>query len=90
VKPPFIDDDDFFAAKHTVLILDGLDERQLADGSDDALKGFVSSLFNLAHRINKSTCGGKKRPQDFGHDLRRLICFNTQLKSGADDEQQTT
>ncbi|MFT4929918.1 MAG: hypothetical protein ACI8WB_006053, partial [Phenylobacterium sp.] len=49
----FIEDETFFEAKHTVLILDGLDERQLADGSDDTLKGFVSGLFRLADRVNR-------------------------------------
>lgn len=49
----FLTNENFFNGKHTVLILDGLDERQLADGSDDALKSFVSGIFRLAERVNK-------------------------------------
>mgnify|MGYP003646112489 CR=1 FL=1 len=49
----FIEDESFFENNNTVLILDGLDERQLADGSDEILKSFVSGIFRLSQKINK-------------------------------------
>jgi uncharacterized protein YjbI with pentapeptide repeats len=48
----FIEDESFFENNNTVLILDGLDERQLADGSDEILKSFVSGVFRLSQKIN--------------------------------------
>ncbi|OLF74892.1 hypothetical protein AWH60_09655 [Pseudoalteromonas haloplanktis] len=51
-ETPFVESDDYFVGKNTVMILDGLDERQITDGSDDTLKSFVSGLFRLADRIN--------------------------------------
>lgn len=39
--------------RHTVIILDGLDERQITDGSDEELKGFVSGIFRMTDRMNQ-------------------------------------
>jgi hypothetical protein len=52
-ETPFVESDDYFVGKNTVMILDGLDERQITDGSDETLKSFVSGLFRLTERINK-------------------------------------
>lgn len=51
----FIENDLFFMGKKTVVILDGLDERQAAEGnSDQFLKDFITNLFNLAGKVNKT------------------------------------
>lgn len=49
----FLESEEFFFDKDVVLILDGLDERQITDGSDEALKGFIASLFYLSRKINE-------------------------------------
>ncbi|MCP4351435.1 MAG: pentapeptide repeat-containing protein [Desulfobacterales bacterium] len=49
----FIKDESFFHDKKVVLILDGLDERQITDGSDYALKDFIRNMFVLSEKINK-------------------------------------
>ena len=49
----FITNEAFFTGRSTVLIFDGLDERQAAEGgSDDYLKSFVRELFYLANKVN--------------------------------------
>ncbi len=55
----FVESESFFHGRHTTLILDGLDERQIADGSDESLKGFVSGLFRLAGQVNGRSDGSK-------------------------------
>ena len=52
-RTPFIKDESFFHGKNTVLILDGMDERQITDGSDIALKDFVRNMFRLSGEINR-------------------------------------
>lgn len=53
-KAPFINSLDFFQEKQVILIFDGLDERQVTDGTNDQfLKEFVSNLFDLSTDINK-------------------------------------
>ncbi len=52
-RTPFVKNESFFHGKNTVLILDGLDERQITDGSDYALQGFIRNMFALSDRINK-------------------------------------
>jgi hypothetical protein len=52
-RTPFVKDESFFHGKNTVLILDGLDERQITDGNDQPLEGFIRRLFELSERINK-------------------------------------
>ncbi|WP_256868066.1 pentapeptide repeat-containing protein [Candidatus Entotheonella palauensis] len=52
-RTPFLRDVNFFHGQRTVLILDGMDERQITDGSDIALKEFVRHLFTLADHMNR-------------------------------------
>ncbi len=50
----FITEESFFDGKNTVLILDGLDERQATDGSSDQnLKNFITEMFYFAAKVNK-------------------------------------
>lgn len=56
-RTPFVDGESFFHNKHSVVILDGLDERQITDGTDSALFQFVRNLFQLASRVNKQDGG---------------------------------
>ncbi|OQX06643.1 MAG: hypothetical protein BWK80_50470 [Desulfobacteraceae bacterium IS3] len=53
LRTPFIQGQDFFYGKHTVLILDGMDERQVTDGADIALKDFIRHLFHLSAEVNR-------------------------------------
>ena len=55
----FIEKENFFYGLHTVLILDGMDERQMTDGTDNALKDFIRNLFKLSEDINKRTDGSR-------------------------------
>lgn len=50
---PFITDETFFIGKRTIMILDGMDERQVIDNDDIYLKDFIRNLFNLSVRLNK-------------------------------------
>jgi len=52
-RTPFIKDVSFFHGKDVVMILDGMDERQITDGSDNALKDFVRNMFRLSAEINE-------------------------------------
>jgi uncharacterized protein YjbI with pentapeptide repeats len=52
-RTPFLQGESFFQGKRTLLILDGLDERQITDGSDSALHDFLRHLCALAERINQ-------------------------------------
>ena len=52
-RTPFVKEESFFHGKQVVLILDGLDERQITDGSDYALKDFIRNMFILSEKINK-------------------------------------
>ncbi len=53
-RASFINDTTFFHGKKVVLIMDGLDERQATDGSSDQfLRDFITSLFDLSLDINK-------------------------------------
>ncbi|GBC59737.1 hypothetical protein DENIS_0678 [Desulfonema ishimotonii] len=52
-RTSFLKNESFFHGKNTVLILDGLDERQITDGSDYALKDFVRLMFRLSENVNK-------------------------------------
>ena len=58
-RTDFLDGERFFYGRRTILILDGLDERQITDGSDMALKDFVRHLFRLATDINSRTDGAR-------------------------------
>ncbi|MDM8523663.1 pentapeptide repeat-containing protein [Desulfococcaceae bacterium HSG8] len=53
MRTPFIGSENFFYDKHTVLILDGMDERQVTDRSDIALKEFIRNMFNLSAEVNE-------------------------------------
>ncbi len=48
---PFIKEESFFHGRRTVLILDGMDERQIGDGTD-TLAHFTRDIFMLAKRVN--------------------------------------
>lgn len=54
-RTPFIRGEDFFYGRHTVLILDGMDERQATDRSDIALKDFIRNMFHLCAEVNRRT-----------------------------------
>lgn len=49
----FLENESVFKGIHTVIILDGLDERQLSDGSDDTLRSFISNAFRFSDSINR-------------------------------------
>ncbi|MCG7926939.1 MAG: hypothetical protein JAY67_15575 [Candidatus Thiodiazotropha taylori] len=49
---PFITNEDFFKDKNTIMLLDGIDERQVTEGSDVHLKDFLRNLFILSERVN--------------------------------------
>ena len=50
----FVRDESFFWGHHSIIILDGLDERQVTDGEgDQQLRQFVIDLFNFSERLNK-------------------------------------
>ena len=53
-RTKFIKNEEFFYGKRTLLILDGMDERQITDGTNDALKSFIRNLFDLSARLNKN------------------------------------
>jgi len=52
-RTSFIKDASFFYGKNIVLILDGMDERQITDGSDYALQNFIRNMFRLSGEINQ-------------------------------------
>ncbi|QTA93092.1 pentapeptide repeat-containing protein [Desulfonema magnum] len=52
-RTPFVRGEDFFYGRNTVLILDGMDERQVTDRSDIALKEFIRHMFHLSAEINQ-------------------------------------
>lgn len=52
-RTPFVKDESFFRGKNTILIIDGMDERQIADGNDITLKDFIRNMFVLSIRLNK-------------------------------------
>ena len=50
---PFVSNEEYFKNRNTIMILDGVDERQITEGSDIYLKDFIRSLFIFSERINK-------------------------------------
>ena len=52
-RTPFVREQSFFHGKKTVLILDGMDERQASDRNDIAIKEFIRHMFNLSSEINR-------------------------------------
>ncbi len=52
-RTPFVSRAEFFHGQRTVLIVDGMDERQITDGSDTPLKDFIRHLFTLADGVNR-------------------------------------
>lgn len=56
-RTPFVEDEHFFHGRRTLLILDGMDERQITDGTDHAFQGFIRRLFQLTDQLNRRDDG---------------------------------
>lgn len=52
-ETPFLKDESFFYNRKTILILDGMDERQITDGTNQHLSNFIRNIFRLGKKINK-------------------------------------